>query len=107
MPDLRQMCYILHLPSPVKVVEVSPGAAVIEAAVLSPDLLSHIPPMVYKAHEAFDPEGSRFDGEGRHLFPCKGKQGGGDRQALVGTQMRNSTALQPYCRRVGSRISRT
>ncbi len=54
----------------------SPGTTVVESAVLSPDFLSHVLPVVHKAHEAFNPKGSRVDGEGGHLPPDKDEQVG-------------------------------
>lgn len=58
----------VYLASSVKTVKVSPGPPVEETAVLSPNLLAHLPSVVHEAHEALDPEGGRCDGEGGHLF---------------------------------------
>lgn len=56
-----------YLASPVKAVEVSLGAAIKEAAVLSPNLLSHLLSVVDETHEALYPEGGGCDGEGGYL----------------------------------------
>lgn len=66
MPDAAQLLTqrtAAYLSSPVKAVEVSPGASVEEAAVLSANLLTHSRSVVDEAHEAFDPEGCGCDGE--------------------------------------------
>lgn len=61
----------VYLASPVKAIEVPPGAAVEEAAVLSPDLLTHFPSVVDKADKALDPESRACDGERGHLCSCR------------------------------------
>lgn len=63
----------VYLSSSVKTVIVSSGPAIVKATVLPPDFLPHCSPMVHEAHEAFDPEGRRRDGESGHLLD-KNKQ---------------------------------
>lgn len=55
-----------------KAVEVSLGAPVEEATVLSPNFLAKLSSVVDEAHEALNPEGGGCDGEGGHL--CSGKE---------------------------------
>lgn len=58
---------LAYLASPVKVVEVSPGAPIEKSAVLSSNLFAHVLSVEDEPHETLDLEGRGCDSEGGHL----------------------------------------